>query len=337
VPFHPIADESFLQSRMPFEDHLGELATRLRRALAGVLLVCVLGITVDFVGMALEVPWLGFGFPALRFIASPAEKSVNDYFRKRLDETSERAKASPAESGLVGRQTFSLGLPNVAGNKDRVVVDVDAVELARVVRLGDLAGGLRRPLSTLNVQEAMITYFKVAFTLALILSSPWVFYQAWAFIAAGLYRHERGRVYVFLPASVGLFLAGIFLCQSLVMPAVVRSLLEFNAWTGFDPELRLREWMGLAVLMPVVFGVSFQAPLLMAFLTGIGVTRSRTYLQYWRQALFGMAVFSLLATPTQDLFTWGYLFLPLVTLYLVGIGVSRVVEVRAEKRLRTNA
>jgi sec-independent protein translocase protein TatC len=177
----------------------------------------------------------------------------------------------------------------------------------------------------------MVTYFKVAIVLALLVASPWVFYQTWAFVAAGLYPHERRGVYAFLPASVGLFLTGVAVCQFLVMPAAVRGMLEFNSWTGYDPDLRLREWMGLAILLPVVFGLSFQTPLVMAFFTRIGVTRARDYLRYWRHAVFGLAVFAAVITPTQDLITWGYLFVPMLALYLVGVGISKLVEPRSQE------
>ena len=114
----------------------------------------------------------------------------------------------------------------------------------------------------------------------------------------------------------------------LMMPAAVRAMLDFNEWTGFDPDLRLREWMGLAVTMPVVFGLAFQTPLAMAFFTRIGVMTARGYLQYWRHAVLGLGVFAAVITPTLDLITWGYLFGLMFVLYLVGVGVCRMVEPR---------
>jgi sec-independent protein translocase protein TatC len=319
-PAYP--DDLFDRSRMTIADHLEELAVRMRRALLGVFLVLGIGVTVDLVGMSLKLPWLGFGFPALRFLTEPAERQVDEFYRKRYEAI-----------GLAdGRGRITLGFPDgpPVESGGRVAVDVDAVELARLAKLGELRAGLQRPLRTLNIQEAMVTYFKVAFVLAFVVASPWVYYQLWAFVAAGLYPHERRQAYVFLAGSVGLFVLGVAVCQFLVMPAAVRGLLEFNEWTGFDPDLRLREWVGFAVLMPVVFGLSFQTPLVMVFFARIGVTSARGYLRYWRHAVMGLAVFAAVITPTQDMMSWAYLFVPMFGLYLVGVGAAALVEPRPE-------
>ncbi len=319
-----IADDYFAHSRMPLEDHLEELAVRLRRALAGVAFVMLGGIAFDMLGKALGRTEVGFAFPVVRLLTEPAEREVDAFFLRQYDKVATRLAAEPNPSGPL--ESLGLGLPDGSGGRTRLAADVDPVELARVVKLGEIRAGFRRPLTTLSVQEAMVTYFKVAFALALVIASPWVFYQLWAFIAAGLYPHEKRYAYRVLPASIGLFLAGVALCQFVVLPSAVRALLEFNEWMEYDPDLRLREWMGFAVVLPLVFGVSFQAPVVMVFFTRIGVTTARGYLTYWRHAAFGMGIFAALVTPTQDVITWAYLFVPLLALYLVGVAVCWLVE-----------
>jgi sec-independent protein translocase protein TatC len=318
------SEDHFARSRMPLEDHLEELAIRLRCALAGIVFVMVVGITIDLVGMESRRSELGFAFPVLRALTAPAEKEVNAFYIRRYEAIA--AQLRDRSPGTAEREPLRLGLPDPHGTRADVAADVDPVELARVTKLGELRGQFRRPLSTLSAQEAMITYFKVAFVLAFVIASPWVFYQLWAFVAAGLYPHEKRYVYTVLPASVALFLAGVVLCQLVVLPSAVRALLAFNDWAGYDPDLRLREWMGFAIVLPLVFGVSFQTPVLMAFFTRIGITTARGYLTYWRHAAFGMAVFAAVVTPTQDVITWSYLFVPMFGLYLVGVAVCRLVE-----------
>lgn len=310
----------FSHSQMPLGDHLDELAVRLRKALAGVVLVMVVGIAVDLIGMQTKRPELGFAFPVLRALTAPAEKEVEAYFHRRYDEV---AKRLPANSD---REPLVLGMPSAHGDRADVTAGVDPVDLARIAKLGELRAGFQRPLKTLSAQEAMVTYFKVAFVLAFVIASPWVFYQLWAFVSAGLYSHEKRYAYTLLPASISLFLLGFVLCQLVVLPSAVRALLTFNDWAGYDPDLRLREWMGFAIALPLIFGVSFQTPVVMAFFTRIGVTTARGYLTYWRHAAFGMAAFAALITPTQDVITWGYLFVPMFGLYLVGVAVCRIVE-----------
>src|SRR5207302_6353208 len=113
-------------------------------------------------------------------------------------------------------------------------------------------------LGALKVTEPFAVYCQVSLCCGAVLSSPWVFYQLWLFVAAGLYPHERRCVRVYLPASVGLFLAGVALCELVVLPVGVEYLLGFNEWLEVEPELRLSDWLGFALVMPLAFGISFQ-------------------------------------------------------------------------------
>src|SRR5436305_1722933 len=84
-------------------------------------------------------------------------------------------------------------------------------------------------------------------------------------------RDEKKYVHIFLPFSLGLFMAGVAVCQFLVLPWGIHWLLEFSHWIKVEPELRLSEWLSFAILMPVLFGVGFQLPLVMLFLYKIDV------------------------------------------------------------------
>src|SRR5439155_17694461 len=167
--------------------------------------------------------------------------------------------------------------PSAEELKDKVVripLQYDESELILVLP------GVSEPKSaliTLAPLEAMTIFFVVCAVAGLVLASPWVFYQVWAFIAAGLYRHERHYVTKFLPLSLGLFLTGVFLCFFFVLPITLSFLLEFNVWLGIEPTLRLADWMSFATILPLVFGVCFQTPLVMVFLELIGVFTVEDY------------------------------------------------------------
>src|SRR5205085_8906921 len=75
----------------------------------------------------------------------------------------------------------------------------------------------RARLATMSVTEAMTVYFEVTLVCGIVLASPWVFFQIWSFVAAGLYPREKRYVLRYLPFSVGLFLAGVLVCQFLVI------------------------------------------------------------------------------------------------------------------------
>jgi sec-independent protein translocase protein TatC len=168
-----------------------------------------------------------------------------------------------------------------------------------------------------------VVYFKVTLLCGFIMACPYIFYQMWAFIAAGLYPHEKKYVHTYLPFSVGLFLAGVLLCFIWVLPGAVRALLAFNDWLGVDPDIRLNEWLSLAIILPLVFGISFQTPLVMLFLCRLGMFTWEDYLKKWRVAMFVLACFSAIITPTPDAVTMLYLFIPMFGLYMLGIALSK--------------
>ncbi|MCE9567076.1 MAG: twin-arginine translocase subunit TatC [Planctomycetes bacterium] len=217
----------------------------------------------------------------------------------------------------------ALGIPSTQVKASEIQLEVEVIP-ARFTHLSGMGEGLlenRQYLSTLSVQEGFVVYFKVSILCSFVLASPFILFQFWAFVGAGLYPHEKKHVYTMFAPSVVLFLAGVFLCQFIVLPGAVKALLGFNEWLGLDPEIRLREWLGLALILPLVFGISFQTPLVMVFLNRIGIFTAQDYLSKWRHALMVLAVFSAVLTPTPDVITMMYLFIPMFGLYLVGIVV----------------
>ncbi len=196
---------------------------------------------------------------------------------------------------------------------------IHPIEFVLGQRLAQERVGKRNQLTALSVQETFMIYFKVTLMCGVVLASPIIFYQFWAFVGAGLYPHERRYIHVYLPFSIGLFLAGVFLCFVVVLPGSVKALLAFNDWLGVDPDIRLSEWLSLALILPLVFGLSFQTPLVMLFLNRLGVFSWQAYLSKWRYAIMVLAVFSAVVTPTPDAVTMLALFIPMFGLYMMGI------------------
>lgn len=212
-------------------------------------------------------------------------------------------------------------------SKDPDVKDVEfkvlvyPAQVTYLNALGETSLGNKQYMTTLSVQEGFVVYFKVSLICGIILGSPWIFYQIWAFVAAGLYPHERRYVHVYLPFSLGLFLIGVAVCQFLVLPGAIKALLGFNDWVDFDPDLRVNEFLSFAILLPLVFGLSFQTPLVMLFLNRIGLFDAGDYWRRWRYAVIVIAVFAALITPTPDAVTMLYLFIPMFGLYCFGVAV----------------
>jgi sec-independent protein translocase protein TatC len=179
-------------------------------------------------------------------------------------------------------------------------------------------------MSTLNVQEAFMVWFKVCMVCGVIIGSPWIFWQIWMFVAAGLYPQEKKLVHVYLPVSLGLFLAGVLLCEFLVIPRAIEALLWFNEWLGLKPDLRLNEWLGFAIYMPLIFGVSFQTPLVMLFTAKLGILNADSFRNKRRYAWMGMLLFAALITPSTDALSCLFLWVPMSLLFELGIWLIKL-------------
>jgi len=270
---------------------------------------------------------------------SSAEKGELRAIRKKYDESGnrltelsgderEKLLGSPVEMPVIfKRKDFEKGLnlppdPN-APEEFEVKQQVYPAYISYLANDGEGQLGNKQYLTTLSVQEPMMVYFKVSVLCSVVVASPWILFQLWAFVAAGLYPKERAYVYRFLGPSLGLFLTGVLMCQFIVLPGAVKALIAFNNWIQLDPDLRLNEWLGFALLLPVVFGISFQTPLVMFFLNRIGMFGWQDYWARWRHATLIIAFFSAIITPTPDIVTMMYLFVPMFGLYLVGVAVCK--------------
>ena len=178
---------------------------------------------------------------------------------------------------------------------------------------------------TLTVQEAFMTYIKVSVVAGLVFSAPWLFYQIWMFVAAGLYPHEKKYVYIFLPVSTFLFLIGASFCFFVVFRYVLEFLLGFNTWLDTAPQIRLSEWISFAIMLPVMFGISFQLPLVMLFLERIQVFEVKTYQEQRRMAILVIAILSMLLTPSDPM-SMILMMVPLCLLYELGIIMCKMME-----------
>jgi sec-independent protein translocase protein TatC len=353
------SDDIFDNSRMSFGDHIEELRSRLIKALYGLGFFLVIGFFLDYAGDSLGFPNLGIGRPMMKVITEPAEAQVRAFYEKRNErarsklsvgkpdllevervkkklidvdgntrlltvEELELLRKSPEEMPVripvkALEEAFGLKAVDPAKTEIELKLQVYPQYLHYLNNKGETLLENRQFMKTQNAQEAFMVYFKVSLLCGVVLGSPWIFYHLWAFVAAGLYPHEKRYVHLYLPSSVGLFISGALLCQFLVLPGAVKALIAFNDWIDLDPDLRMNEWLGFALILPVVFGVSFQTPLVMFFLSRTRLLTYKLYLSYWRAAVFILAVFSAVITPTPDVVTMMYLFVPMFGLYLIGI------------------
>ncbi|HCA51461.1 MAG: twin-arginine translocase subunit TatC [Pirellulaceae bacterium] len=173
-------------------------------------------------------------------------------------------------------------------------------------------------VQTLNAHEGFMIWLKAAFIAGFVIGSPWIFFQLWAFVAAGLYPHERKYVYIYLPFCLALFFGGAAMAFFIVMEPVLDFLFSYNRMMAIDPDPRISEWLGFVMFLPIGFGVAFQLPLVMLMLQRIGMFTTAAYLAKWRVAILVIFIIAMFLTPADPL---SMLLLggPLTVLYFLGI------------------
>lgn len=174
------------------------------------------------------------------------------------------------------------------------------------------------PLRLLNYTEAFLAHLKVAFLCGVLLGLPWITYEMWQFIAAGLYRHERTAVGPFLPASfLGLVLGGVF-AYAVLIPVGLTYLGSYGDPDLFLPEFTLTSYLALVFSLLIGMGLVFQLPLVMIFLSRTGVASPERFRQHRKYSILGAVVIGAILTP-PDVISQLLMAVPLVLLYELGI------------------
>ncbi len=177
------------------------------------------------------------------------------------------------------------------------------------------------PMVFTHITEAFFVYLRVAFWASLILSMPVILYELWSFIAPGLYDKEKKLIRRFLFAGIGLFILGGWFGYWVVMPVVLSITLGYIS-QSLKALPRLESYLLFSIKCIFTFGVAFEIPFLMAFVTSSGFIAQdyfRKNRRYFLIALYCLAVF---LVPT-DIFSQILLFGPLALLYEIGIHLGR--------------
>ncbi|MEU6081203.1 twin-arginine translocase subunit TatC [Streptomyces sp. NPDC047108] len=170
---------------------------------------------------------------------------------------------------------------------------------------------------------------KVSLMAGVIFASPVWLYQLWAFLAPGLHRSEKKYALSFVGAGFPLFVIGGYFAYR-VLPTTAKVLIEFTP-VGVDNLLPLDKLLDLVTRMVLVFGLSFELPLLLVLLNFGGVVTGKRMLGWWRGMVMGITVFSAVITPSTDPLTMIALAAPIVVLYFGAVGVSLLHDLRAAR------
>lgn len=188
-------------------------------------------------------------------------------------------------------------------------------------------------LIILGPAEGFISYMKIVMIAGLILSSPWVFYQIWMFIAAGLYPHEKRYVYITIPFSVMLFVAGALFFIFMIAPLTLRILIKFNETVlGASSEFTFQKYVSFVTVMMLVFGLAFQTPIAIFCLNRTGIVSLEAFRRSRKFAILGIVIIAAAIIPGSDPFSLFGLVIPMYLLYELGILMCRLAERRAKSR-----
>jgi sec-independent protein translocase protein TatC len=181
-----------------------------------------------------------------------------------------------------------------------------------------------------SITEAFMAYFKLSLVSAGFLASPVILFELWMFVAPGLYEKEKRYIFPFIIFGSALFVAGALFCYFLVMPFLFRFFVGFGS-DFIVPMPSLKEYMGLAIKLLVMFGLMFEMPLLVYYLAKIGVIKYSTLARKRRYAILAIFVVSAVITP-PDVASQMLMVVPMYGLYEISIVIARVVGKRKERK-----
>jgi sec-independent protein translocase protein TatC len=179
-----------------------------------------------------------------------------------------------------------------------------------------------RRLQILSPAAGMVSYIKIGLMAGLILSAPWVFYQIWMFVAAGLYPHERKYVHTAVPFSATLFVTGALFFLFVVAPLTLKFLVKFNeGLLGARSNFTFSDYISFVTMLMLVFGVAFQTPIAIFFLNRTGLVSIQALRKSRKFVLLIIFVIAAMATP-PDVISQITLAIPLYFLFELGIFLS---------------
>jgi sec-independent protein translocase protein TatC len=189
--------------------------------------------------------------------------------------------------------------------------------------------GGRMALEAIDVTENMGVFIRVSLLAGVTLSMPILVYQVLAFIVPGLTRDERRLLWYIIPGATFLFICGVVFTYFVMLPIAVPFLISF---LGIPTKPRPSTYFGFVTRMMLFVGAAFETPLIMAFLSRIGIITPTLLSKYRRYAIVLIAVLAAVITPTVDPVNMGLVMAPLLVLYEIGVILSKIMYRKREPR-----
>jgi sec-independent protein translocase protein TatC len=277
-------DDSLEGSRMTLGEHLEELRKRLLR--------CIVVLVVAF-----GVAWY-FSDPIAEQVLWPWTVAVE----KINEDLVVKAEARLAEHPDLERSTlFTSDDPANKELRDRIDP---------------------RP-NMFAIGDAFFFALNNSIYFALFIGSPYVLWQLWQFVAAGLYFHDKRAVSAYFPFSLLLFVAGVLFCYFFVVPVGMYALTSTVSLDLVKPMIGIDQYFSFLSTMCLAMGLVFQIPIVMIFLARIGIVEPATYAKYRPHFLVVALFVAALVTPGPDYYSQILMTIPMIILYEVGHWIAR--------------
>ncbi|MFM8760110.1 MAG: twin-arginine translocase subunit TatC [Polynucleobacter victoriensis] len=176
-----------------------------------------------------------------------------------------------------------------------------------------------------DVTGSFFVPMKVTMLVAFLGALPVIMYQLWAFIAPGLYKHERQLILPIVTSSYILFIAGMAFSYFLVFPTVFQFMAHYNAPLGADMATDIDKYLSFAMTTFLAFGLTFEVPVVVVVLVKLGMVRIKKLKEIRPYIIVGAFVIAAVVTP-PDVLSQLLLAVPLCLLYELGILVARFYE-----------
>jgi len=320
------------EDRLSLIEHLDELRTR--------LIVCIGVFLAAFSFCYWQNNWL------LHTINRPLEQTQNLDGKKRSNDPLEEAARFQLRSGEAQRATVtalqSMDRLLAVQARDSSVSAVERLQLraarqdlqeaARATAIAAAAvptNTARQPI-TLGVTEPFITTFTVAAYAAILISLPFLLWQAYAFVLPAFEPAERRVALPMMILVPFLFLGGVAFGYFVALPRAIDFLQNFND-DNFDILIRAADYYRFSIILLAIIGLLFQIPVGVLAVTRLGVVSARQLAHNRGYIILGLSVVAAVATPTPDPVTMVIAMAPLVVLFELSVLLARIFERRRER------
>ncbi len=320
--------------QMSFLDHLDELRRRLVNSVVAIFIAFIVcWLISDRIFNFLSIP-INAQIRKMRIAA----QSVNGNPDLNQLQENEVAQYTFVQESSVGQVKIPLGttieVKKVVTDGKADLVTAKAWTVGKnVVPVGSSIGKIQSDngsalsyddtngLVITKVGGAFTLYMTIALYTGIGLAIPFLLYQVWAFIAPGLYKHEKHYAVPVISMSAIFFIAGVTFAYKIAFPRACEYLLGLQQSGKFQTLINAEDYFDLIIMIMLGLGVVFQIPSLSFLLGRIGLLKAGTMLKTWRYAIVVILIIAAVLTPTPDPYNLMIFATPMFALYFLSIGI----------------